>query len=247
MSPRTYAVLLGVPRCGSTLLRAMLEQHPDVTLHGELLRRLLQKRARGRGPLARGLDPVDATLTRLDRAGTPVAGLQVLPADLTAIQQDAASFAARLAAERPASFVVLRRRNLLRALVSSAACFHAVRWDVHPDVMPAGRVPLDPERMRVGRLSGSLLELLAGHERAYDELERAVAPHRSLRLVYEDDVAPDPRGAFERICHFLEIEPVSVEPPAGPSGPWRLGDVLLDPAAVETALAGTRYAWMLDR
>lgn len=246
--PERIAVVFHAPRTGSSVLAAMLDQHPELTWKGELLTRMLRGRERGLGPLAKGRDPIEALLRRCRRAETRLAGFEVIPADLAEIGVAPAAFVEALAGSGPpCSFGLLRRRNLLRGIVSTLAAEATGRWHLAPgEQPPRASVHLDPAAVRAGRLEGSLVGVLERVERDNAAIARALGGRESLELVYEDDVAPDPAIGYARLCRFLGVEPGRAEVRHARTNPWPVRALLADPRAVERALRGTRFAWMLE-
>jgi hypothetical protein len=67
-----------------------------------------------------------------------------------------------------------------------------------------------------------------------------------LKLTYEDDIMQDPVKTSIQVCEFLGISPAPAVIRYTRSTPFPLRDVVANFREVETALAGTEFAWMLN-
>jgi hypothetical protein len=240
-------IVFHIGRSGSTVLANLLDQHPEVTWKGELLGRLLRKRGRGQGPLARGDDPLDRLARPFQRGPTPVVGAEVKPRHLRELELELHPFLERATAAGVDRFVVLRRRNLLRKVVSAAVGVQTGRYHLPAGTrLPPARIAIDPDRVAIEYTERPLLEFLEGYERDFAELDRVLAGLPTLAMTYEDDVELDPFVGYRRLCEFLGLEPLPVEIRNERVNPWPIREIVEDVAPLEQALAGTRFAWMLD-
>lgn len=243
-------LLLHGGRVGSTVLGDLMDQRPDVRWKGELLQRLLHGCQRGRGALARGEDPVERFLRSLSRPGEPA----VVASELTlyhlrglGLAADPGAFVDRVVAGGYREVVWLRRRNTLRRVISSLTAFESGRWHRAPgEQAPWSRVRLDPAAVAFPRGSFPLVETLELWERDDEALAAAVPGRPIFRLTYEDDIEADPLVAYRKLCEHLRLPPHPVEVRLRRGLPEPVRELVTNPAEVEAALAGTRFAWMLD-
>jgi len=77
-------------------------------------------------------------------------------------------------------------------------------------------------------------------------LESILRGRQYLWLTYEDDLAPHPEGACQRVCDLVGLthHPVTVR--FGKTNPYNLQDVLTNYSEVAGALRETAFAWMLE-
>lgn len=142
---------------------------------------------------------------------------------------------------------LLERRNSLRVLISSYAGTQRGTWHV-----PAGgeterrSFELDPRSVEFSRARRPLLAWLEEFERAYGEARPIVAARGGVHLTYEEDVLPDPRIGYRKLCGVLGESPLDVPVPLRRGNPYSIREVLENYAAIERELSGTRFAWMLE-
>lgn len=233
------ACMFHVGRSGSTVLADQLGQHPGVRWGKELF-----------DPKRHRLDPPGA-LDLLDRAvaaaGPRLFGFEVKFYHLAAAGLDAASLLAALDRRGFGRFVVLRRRNLLRKIVSSQVARRTGRWH-----LPAGQAPelrplrIDPQAVAIDGGTAPLLAVLARYEAEFRALEPLLQDREVLELHYEDDIAPDPGRAYRRTTAFLGLPGHEAAVRLRPTTPWPLAAVVENFAELRAHLAGTPYAWMAD-
>lgn len=227
--PETRFVLFAQGRTGSSLLRSLLNAHPEIHCADEVL-----------GPRA-VLFPV-AHVERLARlTEAPVWGFKVKVYQLTRHQglADPHAFLAALA-ERGHRIIHLRRRNLLRQAVSNAVAVGSGRY-LHAEGDEPGvvTVNLDPaETIEVMRRR-------LAHAAAEDA---ALAGLEHLDVVYEDDLLDPARhqATADRVVGYLGREPQPVATRMRRSGSPHLSDQVENWDEVAAALAGTEFEAFVD-
>jgi hypothetical protein len=146
-----------------------------------------------------------------------------------------------------ARLVLLERRNYLRVLLSSRAGELREDWHVPHGVPPTLQTfTFDPEIVEFGATRMRLVEWLEEFERGFTEARRLVAARGGLYLTYEEDVLPDPRIGYRKLCALLGERPAEVEVPLARANPFAIPEMLRNFDVVERNLRGTRFAWMLD-
>jgi hypothetical protein len=144
--------------------------------------------------------------------------------------------------------VLLERRNYLRVLLSSRAGELREHWHVLPGTpVELKTFTFDPHVVEIGGTRKGLVEWLEEFERAYAEARKLVAAREGLYLTYEEDVLPDPRVGYRKLCAALGEPALEVEVPLRRANPFAVRDMLENFDQVARALRGTRFAWMLDR
>lgn len=142
---------------------------------------------------------------------------------------------------------LLERRNSLRVILSKYAGELRETWHNRPGQDPAPTsFALDPRWVDFARVRMPLLAWLEEFERGYEEARPLVAARGGTHLTYEDDVLPDPRIGYGRLCAALGQPAVDVEVPLTRANPFPVRDILSNFGEIERELRGTRFAWMLE-
>lgn len=227
--PETRFVLFAQGRTGSSLLRSLLNAHPEVHCADEVL-----------GPKA-VLFPL-AHVERLSRlVDEPVWGFKVKVYQLTRHQglEDPQAFLAALA-DRGHRIIHLRRRNLLRQAVSNAVAVGGGRYlYAEGEERKPVTVHMDPtETIEVMRRR-------VAHAAAEDT---ALAGLEHLSLTYEDDLLEPARqqATADRVVRYLGRDPVPVTTHLRRIVSGGLGDRVENWDEVAAALAGTEFETFLD-
>lgn len=209
----TRFVILSAPRSGSTMLRTMLDAHPDVACHGELLnpgdvygvsaKRRAEADPAWRASLRRrrDADPVaflDAFA--FEARGCSAVGFKLL--EPHAFDPGLAPAVARLTADRALRVIALERRNLLARHVSELLHERGVHLAFcETERPPQHRVRVDPERFLAD------CRARAAQRDALRERLRGAW----MRTSYEDLVG-NRRAALARLFAFLGVAPQDVAP-----------------------------------
>jgi hypothetical protein len=226
----------------------MLHAHPRVFSHGEVFFRY-QKTFEGR---AKRPDPLRYLKRDMLRAGrrhfvfsVHFLRAQHLRPDVVDLGlEDFLDAIPALGVERVA---LLERRNYLKVLLSSYAGALREQWHVPAYANSTPQVvELDPAATEFARTRLPLITWLEEFERGYAEARRLVAERGGLYLTYEDDVLPDPRIGYGKLCATLGVPAVEVEVPLTRANPFPVREILRNFDAVDRELRATRFAWMLN-
>ena len=245
-------VVLTSPRSGSGWLVELLDSHPAIAAYAELFER------DGIGVPSFGSSGVPYFRSYVRHHGRRSPALLLRARYLSSVfsRRDVAAVGFKLMAGqlgqnrgllpelalRRVRVVHLVRVNTLDALVSyaqarSTGVFHPRRRD---EPVPVARVRLDPR---------TLLPRLEAHEHELLELRKAVDRLRLPRLdVYYEELASDPDRVLTRILLFLGVagHGRDLESDLVRSRMASRSDVIENVEEVRAALAGSRFAWMLD-
>lgn len=228
-----------VGRSGSTVLADQLSQHPGLSWGNELF-----------DPKLHRLDAASALRLldrRMARAGGRLFGFEVKFYHLAAAGLDAAGLLAALDQRGFGRFVLLRRRNLLRKVVSSLVARQSGRWHLPLDRAPELRpVRIDLAATRIDGTTAPLLAILARYEAGFRELAPWLRGREVLELHYEEDISGDPGSAYRRTAAFLGLPPHPAAVRLRPTTPWPLAAVVENFDELSAHLAGTPYEWMLE-
>jgi len=226
----------------------MLHAHPRIFSHGEVFLRYGQESAAG----GRRREPLGYLKRDMRRAGRRhfVFSLHFLRGQHLRPDLVGMGLEEFLDAIRPLGIgrvALLERRNSLRVILSKYAGELRETWHVRPGQDPAPPLfALDPRAVDFARVVMPLLAWLEEFERGYEEARRLVAARGGTYLTYEDDVLPDPRIGYRRLCAALDQPAVEVEVPLTRATPFPVRDIVSNFAEIERELRGTRFAWMLE-
>jgi hypothetical protein len=233
-----------IGRAGSTVLGDMLNQHPSIGWDSEIYatkRRLW---------LGQG-DPVALVQRRATLLRKRWYGFEVKAFHVRLIGWTLGDLVDAYRAGGPARFMVLRRENTLRKIVSTAVArvtgrFHLAGQSAAPPVPAAMvRVRIDPHAHFIDGETRPLVEFLESFDRFHGSLDEILASDDPLRLSYEADILGDPQRAYRATCRWLGEEPVPVVMRFARTTPFPLREVIENYDDVARALEGTRWAWML--
>lgn len=198
-------VIVAPARSGSTLLREMLDSHPDVCCSGEVFGQLrvrgLSKRSSAHiePELAfrvRKRDPAGLLAKHVYASDCAAVGFKILYSQLFVLE---ALPAVAWLQDQPGLRVVhLWRRDLVARHVSEVKLRQRAR-DRNPEPLPAGFV----ERMLK---PGAVLRSCEVQLAARRNVDRLFAGHPTLSLDYEDFIA-DHAAQSRRLCEFLGVDP----------------------------------------
>lgn len=233
-----HACMFHVGRSGSTVVANQLGQHPGLVWAREMI-----------DPRHRfDRDSAVAAVAAEVRAASPRRfGFEVKFYHLRRAGLQLAPFLEQLDRMGFDRFIVVRRRNLLRKVVSSQVARTTGEWHWHAGSEPPLRtVRIEPERVPVEGGQRPLAAIIDGYLEDFRRLERALGSRARLDLVYEDDIQADPAVAARRATAFLGLPPHAARIRLARTTPWPLHQVVENLAEVRAHLAATPHAWMAD-
>jgi hypothetical protein len=242
---RGMVAMFHVGRCGSTVLASLLEQHSEIRWGGELFHEI-EASTPGYQPTpawVRTVIELSAHREVRDWFGFETKAIHCTAECLGTSVADYVSLLRELGFDH---FVVLRRDNLLRVVVSALVGHRQRRWHTRATPMRPTRIVLDPVNPW-GNGAGSLLDTFDAYEHFYRLLEQPLHGLPRLDLVYERDIEGDPLVAYRRTCEFLGLAPRVVNVPLARTNPFALDAIVSNFDAVVGTLRGTRFDWMLAK
>lgn len=246
---RGRVAMLHYGRCGSTVLTELLGAHSLVHWDKEVFRRMFRKTCLEAHFLS---DPFWLLRARMWQTGGSYYGFEIKCHEAYHLSPPVLDMSAdRLISELIGlgyrRFVILKRRNYLRQQISEEVGRQNNEW--HRSAGARSRlhpITLNVEQVRFGGQTLPLLDSFAARDRGYADMKRLLQDQRVLRLTFEEDVKPDPRRGYRRMCSFLDIEPERPEIRKARTNPFSLRELLRNYDEVAAALRPTSYAWMLD-
>lgn len=230
-------------RCGSTLLANMAASHPKIAWHGEVLHEYHQSKSKTGDPWRLIFRPLEDCRFRVFGFETKFQHL-----DQNGLDIGFADFIQRLREHDFEKFIILRRENMLRQVVSIARGRQTGQWhfkttDNRPP--PIG-VRLDLERVFLGGKPRPLLDCFKFAEDRYQEATTILDSTDPLLLTYESDLQNWPAEGMTRLAEFLgvrnhrpttDLQKIEARP---------LAEILENFEEVASVLAGTQFEWMLE-
>ncbi len=254
-----------VGRSGSTVLGDLLHQNPAVHWDGEIYERIFQEVGRKVGPLFLASDapplafeqqawrtflpsdPLRYLQERIEVTPKSVYGFEVKFFHLRFFGMSIVDYVAGLKLFGFDAFLLLKRRNFLRGVVSSLVAAQAKQYHFrNAEEVRCRPIVLDLERIEMDREEKSFFQFLEKYNAMFELLEELLEGERVLELVYEDDLLDDPRRGYRKVCEFLNLSDDPSEVRFVRSTPFPLREILVNFEEVARTLRGTPHAWMLD-
>ncbi|MCP4362627.1 MAG: hypothetical protein GY796_31880 [Chloroflexi bacterium] len=239
-------MMFHIGRSGSQVLGDMLQQHPHLFWDHEVYIHQLQA-ARIQGLASPQGNPVLLLQERLERATATMYGAEVKFFHLRLFQMPLPEFFERLLELGFLHFVVLKRKNYLRKVVSSLVAQQTKQWHQQPG-QPQVLTPIDLNlnRVSIDWAHMPLLAHLAQYAQDFAAIQMMLEPFSPLNLIYEDDILLDPQIGYAKCCHYLNIDNIEVIVRYGRSNPFPLREIITNYAEVAGELNGTPFEWMLS-
>jgi hypothetical protein len=242
-------VMIHLGRSGSTVLANLLEQRDDFYWEGEIYEYHFWQYPYLGIPKDLYLPTYDFIKPRLRRAGNKYYGFEVKFFHLSLVHETLSDFLAALDSLDFQDFIVLKRENFLRKIVSSLNAHQQTGENrYHQSAKTKAtlkQTEIDVNNVCIDRECKPLLAFLDDYEACFVELDQLLQNKRTLYLTYEADVAPDPHIGYQRICEFLNISVQPVQVQFSKTNPFPLNKLIVNFADVEQVLRNTRYEWML--
>jgi hypothetical protein len=244
-----FVVMLHIGRCGSTVLADALAQHSKIFWDGKL-----HRKAHGLyGENVKKIDHERWIKRQSIVSGSRFYGFEFkiledqYPRMIDVSLDGFLDICRRVGVTH---YIVLRRRNTLRHVLSHYASKSRGRWhySVGENVWPSGKFTLDLDRISTGASSGvPLCEYLHKVESVFESLERLLNERQVLHIEYEADIDSDgPEVAYKKICRFLEIQPEPFKTTNRKIESSPMHNRLMNYASLVSLLSGTKYEWMLE-
>jgi hypothetical protein len=235
-----------VGRSGSMVLTDLLRQRTDMYWDGEIYERVFSKYPYRDLPRNFHVEPYDFIKSRLQYAGTKYYGLTMKFFHIRLTNETLRHFVETLERIGFQYYIVLKRKNILRKIVSSIV---AHQTDVYHNMTGAPvslkQIYIDVDKVLIDRECKPLMSFLEDYEASFSELDKLLRQTRTLYLDYETHLEADPLIAYVSICDFINATPQPVTIRFARTNPFRLQDILVNFVEVEHTLHNTRFEWML--
>jgi hypothetical protein len=247
--PAKLVVIFHAGRSGSRVLGDVLRQHSRIAWEGEIYRKARWCREgpqRWGGPEDWPFDAENLLHTRLRFQTKEFYGFEVKFRHMRAIGLAPAEYFTLLDRLGCRHFMVLKRHNLLRKVISNQVM--AVTEATHVKRSPDSptRVRLDPQCLKFDGTTSSLIGHLDRLDAYFATLDPLLENRPALRLTYEDDIRQDPRVAAEKVCAFLGVDREPLDVHLARTNPFPIREMIENYDEVHRCLQGTRFEWMLE-
>ena len=261
-------VMIHHGRNGSTVLADMLGQHPDVHWAGEIYNQAFEKWDAKGGfcrcehgrfkpwqlngePLPQPgvpFDPFHLLDQRLEQSKSPVFGFELKFWHLRLMNVGLAEMMSYLKRQNFGPWIVLRRRNTLRAIVSAIMARERGRiYQIPPGhILLPIKVKVPIHICRIDRDTRPLIDYLNTFEANFAELDSMLKGTKTLKLVYEDTIQHNPHVAYQQAIYHIglkENEAVEVNYQKIDTEPF--DEIIENYEEVKNHLDTTPYNWMI--
>lgn len=250
---RGVVTMLHTRRCGSTVLGRLLDQHPQLVWAGEIYDVQFSQYEKKYGGIEeiRELPPLDLLHSKVRELRSGYYGFDITFRHVEELHVKLGDYIDLLARQGKCQhFVVLERKNLLRAIVSGAISHMTKVYHIPiDDEARQNRVTLDPHNVSTSRRDDWVLSLhdtIDYFQKKYEEVRRDLEGRNALYLTYEDDILEDPCRAYRKCCDFIGLQPAEAEVQLRRVNPHPLSEILENYEEVAAAIRGTKFEWMLD-
>lgn len=238
-------------RCGSTVLGNLLGKHPGIFWDEEIYRKLFYLKNPGTNGnpefVVKNSDMIGYLMNRMKRGGSRYYGMETKFSHLDVLGMELKDYIRHLKDCGFDRFIVLRRKNTLRVVVSNEMAKIARRYHRYQNEKTRKTViHLDLENIFFGGKQGSFFSYVEYEDRMFQQLEKLLSSQRLLHLWYEQDIRQDPYVGFLKVCDFLELN-TETKPSIqfGITNPFPLDEIISNFKEVKQKLIATKYQWML--
>jgi LPS sulfotransferase NodH len=224
----TRFIILSRSRTGSNLLLSLLNSHPNVQAEWEIFARLDGEPHDRRLARAFGRQP-----RRIRAKGFKLFYYHPLDDNSDALWRD-------LVADQALRVIHLKRRNILRCLVSRKIAAQRDAWSAAAD--NTGEAP----RRKTVSFTTSELQDGFSQTRAWEHMgDRDFRHHRLLSLAYED-MAAQPAATLERVQRFLSLPPARLNSDMRKQNPEPLSHLIANYDDLKQAFAGSQWSLFFE-
>ena len=233
-------------RCGSTVVGNLLAQNPNIHWASELYEPIISKWKEenqqeyaylAKEPIVG--NPMEVLKNSMNETTKPYYGVVFKPFHFAIANSSATEFLNQSFLLNFTYFILIRRKNRLRIIVSDKVARKKNTWHSRGDdiaKLETIRLPLNQHKPLVKRIRNS--------EKQMQEVETLLAGKNVLNLTYEDDIEQDPQSAYRSICEFVNMEATKASVNYNKTNPFPLKDIIENFAEVKAALHNTPYEWM---
>ncbi|TWG97929.1 hypothetical protein L598_000200000680 [Mesorhizobium sp. J18] len=240
-----------VGRVGSTVLVGMLQQHRRIYWAGEVFQRehdRYMKAAEGSYSLPK--DPLKELRAEMREARNRMFGFETKFLDehhLKVIGLDLERYVDTLSELGFERFVVLKRKNILRRLISGAVLRETGQFHIRAgQKRQKRRFHLDVHRIPIGARHLDLIDAIRMIEEGHARLDSLLAGKQVCQLNYEEHISDDPFVAYRKAIEFMGLKPEKPDILLRKTNPDPLEETIENYDELREMIGDTPYRWMLE-
>lgn len=241
-----------VGRVGSTVLAGMLQQHRRIFWAGEVFQREHDRYmdAAESGTYVVPQEPMKVLRMEMREARNRMFGFEMKFLEehhLKVVGLDLEHYVDALSELGFERYVVLRRKNVLRRLVSGVVLRDTGQFHIRSDKeRRKRRFHLDLNRIPLGARYLNLVDAIDMIEGGHERLDRLLADRQVCNITYEEHISDDPFVAYRKVVDFMGLEPGQPDVLLRKTNPDPLEDMIENYDELRAAVEKTPYRWMLD-
>jgi len=249
---RNKVIMFHNGRCGSSVLGDLLNQHPKVHWDSEIFNAPNPFQPKPQ-PWQRWIRsphypsrPFKFLRSRIQQGPKDWYGFEIQFYQLRELSVPLSEFVSKVTEMGFERFILLDRKNYLRAVVSNLLASQRSKFRLTTGERPELKTVRINIKQVYPREDSSIIDLLLGYERTFQELRSLVTTQAVLELNYEDHILESPLAAYRLACEFIGIKPRTPRVEMARATPWPLSEVVENFDELVAALRGTPYEWMTE-
>ncbi len=245
---KKIVIMFHIGRSGSTVTADLLNQHDKCNWGGEIFGDLYPKIKRQHNRINKEEDIADFSIKYLKQKcknkEKEYYGFEVKFFHLKLMHISIQSFI-ELFNDYDVSFIVLRRNNFLRKIVSSQIAHKTKIFHLSTqETLKMEKTTVDVNSIKIDIEHKPLLAFLNNFKEMFDQLDLALQDKKTLKLSFEEDVEQNPLVAYNKICNFLGIIPQNPKINFQKTTPFKMSEIVTNMHEVETYLKDTPFDFM---
>ncbi len=143
------------------------------------------------------------------------------------------------------SFIILRRNNFLRKIISRQIAHKTKVFHLSSkETAKLEKITIDVNSIRIDRDNKPLLDFLINYKEMFDQLDLALRNKKNLKISFEEDIEQNPLEAYNKICNFIGIKPLTPQINYQKTTPFKISQIVTNIYDVEAYLKDTPFCFM---
>jgi hypothetical protein len=230
--------MIHIGRCGSTVVGMMLNQHSNIKWAGEILESPGTRCGKQSWVFE---NPLEMVALRCNISMCKVFGFEMKDGQFDELKIDITNLKNKMEEVGKPIYIILERKNYLKAKVSTLVGKRIGKWSTNEDVDPP-QVEV-PTRVRRGK---SLIDEFDEWNNFYRKAEKALQSCGYLKLTYENDIKRDPHKGYKKVISYLGLDKSEAEVKTKKINDRPIEERIKNFKEVSELLAGTKHEWMTD-
>ncbi len=245
---KKIVIMFHIGRSGSTVTADLLNQHDKCKWDGEIFDDLFRKIERQNSRTIKEKDiphfPIKYLKQKCKDKTKEYYGIEVKFFHLILMDISIQSFI-ELFKDYDVSFIVLKRNNFMRKIVSSQIAHKTKIFHLSTqETLKLEKTTIDVNSIKIDRDDKPLLDFLNNFREMFDQLDLALQGKKTLKISFEEDVEQNPLVAYNKICNFLGIIPQNPQINFQKTTPFKMSQIVTNIHEVEDYLKDTTFHFM---